>query len=93
MGINIEEYEGLVYCTRLFIQICFGVMWATTKSFQTYSVHSATLTATASPGRQRALHHTHVDEDNEAVLKAAAAAKRSSSLVVAVAHSVAAEQT
>ena len=38
------------------------------KNFQTYSVHSATLTATASPGRQRALHHTHVDEDNEAVL-------------------------
>ena len=27
LGINIEEYKGLVHCTRLFIQICFGVVW------------------------------------------------------------------
>ena len=26
LGINIEGYEGLVHCTRLFIQICFGVV-------------------------------------------------------------------
>ena len=26
LGINIQEYEGLVHCTRLFIQICFGVV-------------------------------------------------------------------
>ena len=27
LGINIEEYEGLVHCTRLIIQIRLGVMW------------------------------------------------------------------
>ena len=27
LGINIEEYEGLVHFTRLFIQIRFGVVW------------------------------------------------------------------
>ena len=26
LGINIEGYAGLVHCTRLFIQICFGMV-------------------------------------------------------------------
>ena len=33
LSINIEEYKGLVYCTRLFIQICFGVVWVQNYSF------------------------------------------------------------
>ena len=32
LGINIEGYEGLVHCTRLFIQIRFGLMWHTSFS-------------------------------------------------------------
>ena len=26
LDINIEGYKGLVYCTRLVVQICFGVV-------------------------------------------------------------------
>ena len=29
LGINIEEYKGLLHCTRLFIQVCFAVVWFT----------------------------------------------------------------
>ena len=52
-GINIEGYEGLVHCTRLFIQIRFGVVCWNTSDWQTlknYSIMIPTMGRSAGTG-------------------------------------------